>query len=94
VFLWADGIYSGLRADDERLCALIVIGRERAWPAVGDVALGFWAALEEVFPATRQQRRWVHKTASLLNYLPKSAQAKAKAALHGDLDGRDQKRSR
>jgi len=117
VYLWADGIYSGVRADEERLCALVVIGvNERghkrflaiedgmreskmSWAdllrdlkkrglvvppklAVGDGALGFWAALEEIFPATRQQRCWVHKTANVLNYLPKSAQAKAKAGLH------------
>jgi len=50
--------------------------------AVGDGALGFWAALEEIFPATRAQRCWVHKTANVLNYLPKSVQAKAKRALH------------
>jgi len=117
VYLWADGIYSGLRADDSRLCALVVIGvnhrgekrflaiedgvREstQSWRevlldlksrgpetppklAVGDGALGFWAALEEVYPPTRSQRCWVHKTSNVLNYLPKSVQGKAKAALH------------
>ena len=50
--------------------------------AVGDGALGFWAALEEIFPTTRHQRCWVHKTANVLNYLPKSLQARAKAGLH------------
>ena len=50
--------------------------------AVGDGALGFWAALDEVFPDTRRQRCWVHKTANILNALPKSLQAKAKADLH------------
>ena len=50
--------------------------------AVGDGALGFWAALDEVFPETRRQRCWVHKTANVLNDLPKSLQAKAKADLH------------
>jgi putative transposase len=50
--------------------------------AVGDGALGFWAALREIYPETRQQRCWVHKTANVLNYLPKSLQPKAKAALH------------
>jgi transposase-like protein len=50
--------------------------------ATGDGALGFWAALEEVFPTTRQQRCWVHKTANLLNKMPKSLQPKAKAMLH------------
>ena len=49
--------------------------------AVGDGALGFWAALEEVYPSTRHQRCWVHKTANVLNYLPKSVQAKAKGDL-------------
>jgi len=116
VYVWADGIYSGLRAEDVKLCALVVIGvNERgekhflsiedgiresteSWRAVlldlqsrglvapklatGDGALGFWAALDEIFPSTRHQRCWVHKTRNILNYLPKSAQAKAKSALH------------
>lgn len=116
-YCWVDGIYSGLRAEHQRLCMLVVIGvndrgekhflaiedgiREstQSWRevllglkmrglteapqlAVGDGALGFWAALDEVFPATRQQRCWVHKTINVLNYLPKSVQAKAKAGLH------------
>lgn len=50
--------------------------------AVGDGALGFWAALRKVFPETREQRCWVHKTANVLNKLPKSVQPKAKADLH------------
>jgi transposase-like protein len=50
--------------------------------AVGDGALGFWGALEELFPDTRDQRCWVHKTANVFNYLPKSVQAKAKSMLH------------
>lgn len=117
VYVWADGIYSGLRAEDERLCALVLIGvnergqkrflaiedgvreSKQSWLdllrdlkerglklapklAVGDGALGFWAALEEIFPQTRTQRCWVHKTANILNYLPKSLQARAKARLH------------
>ena len=117
VYVWADGIYSGLRAEDARLCALVLIGvnergqkrflaiedgvreskqswldvlrelKERGMKlaphlAVGDGALGFWAALAEVFPTTRPQRCWVHKTANILNYLPKSLQARAKAGLH------------
>ena len=47
-----------------------------------DGALGLWAALAEVFPRTRSQRCWVHKTANVLNALPKAVQAKAKAGLH------------
>lgn len=49
--------------------------------AVGDGALGFWAALREVFPDTREQRCWFHKIANVLNALPKSVQPGAKAAL-------------
>ena len=49
--------------------------------AVADGALGFWKALPEVWPKTREQRCWVHKTANVLNKLPKSLQRKAKHAL-------------
>lgn len=49
--------------------------------AVADGALGFWQAIEEVWPNTRGQRCWVHKTANVLNKLPKSQQPKAKRAL-------------
>lgn len=116
VYLWADGIYSGLRAEDAKLCALVIIGvnergekhflaiedgvREstQSWRevllklksrgmnipelAIGDGAMGFWAALDEIYPDTRQQRCWMHKTLNVLNCLPKSGQAKAKQALH------------
>ncbi|WP_151639233.1 IS256 family transposase, partial [Noviherbaspirillum aerium] len=51
--------------------------------ATGDGAMGFWAALEEVFPATRAQRCWFHKMGNVLNALPASQQAKAKAAMQG-----------
>ena len=50
--------------------------------AVGDGALGFWAALRKVFGETREQRCWVHKTANVLNELPKGKQSKAKKMLH------------
>ena len=50
--------------------------------AVADGALGFWKALGEVWPTTREQRCWVHKTANVLNKLPKSQQSKAKRSLH------------
>ncbi len=50
--------------------------------ATGDGALGFWKALRKVYPATRNQRCWVHKTANVLNKMPKSVQAKAKSMLH------------
>jgi len=116
VYVWADGVYSGLRAEQTKLCALVVIGvnergqkrflaiedgvREstQSWRevllklksrgmnvpelAIGDGAMGFWAALEEVYPESRQQRCWMHKTLNVLNCLPKSVQPKAKQALH------------
>jgi len=49
--------------------------------ATGDGAMGFWAALEEVFPATVAQRCWFHKMGNVLNALPASQQTKAKAGL-------------
>jgi transposase-like protein len=49
--------------------------------AIGDGALGFWTALREVFPSTREQRCWVHKTANVLGAMPKSIHEKAKADL-------------
>jgi putative transposase len=49
---------------------------------VGDGALGLWRALREVFPATREQRCWVHKVANVLGALPKSVQAGARRALN------------
>jgi putative transposase len=50
--------------------------------AIGDGALGFWAALDEVFTETKRQRCWVHKTANILDKLPKSVQPKAKSLIH------------
>lgn len=50
--------------------------------AVGDGALGFWAALAEVFPKSRRQRCWVHKTANVLDKMPKSLHKGAKSMLH------------
>ncbi len=57
--------------------------------AVGDGALGFWKALREVFPATREQRCWVHKTANVMDALPKSAQPAAKKALQDIYNAED-----
>lgn len=50
--------------------------------AIGDGSLGFWAALEEVFPSTRHQRCWVHKTVNILDKMGKSAQTHAKKLIH------------
>jgi transposase-like protein len=57
--------------------------------AVGDGALGFWAALREVFPQTREQRDWVHKAANVLDALPKSAHPAARKALAEIRDAED-----
>jgi putative transposase len=50
--------------------------------AIGDGALGFWAAAGEVFPGMKHQRCWVHKTANVLDKLPKGVQSKAKSMIH------------
>jgi transposase-like protein len=56
---------------------------------VGDGALGLWRALSEVFPATCEQRCWVHKVANVLNALPKSVHAGARRALNGIIEAED-----
>jgi len=116
VYVWADGIYSTLRGEDDRLCLLVLIGvneqgdkrllalsdgyreSKASWLsvvqdlqarglqdapklAIGDGALGFWAAINEAWPTTHHQRCWVHKTANVLAQLPDSLQGKAKAGL-------------
>lgn len=50
--------------------------------AIGDGALGFWAAIEEEYPKVNQQRCWVHKTANILDKLPKKIQPSAKELIH------------
>jgi putative transposase len=57
--------------------------------AVGDGALGFWKAVDEIFPATRHQRCWVHKAANVLNKVPKSVQPNMKADLREVRDAPD-----
>jgi len=116
-YVWADGIYFGVRLEDARQCMLVVIGAtkegrkellgltdgyresEASWKelllelkerglavdpklAIGDGSLGFWKALPQVFGSTRAQRCWKHKTANVLNKLPKGLQLKAKAELN------------
>ncbi len=111
-YIWADGIYSGLRSEKDKLCALVIIGvnergqkrflaiedgvREstQSWRevllklksrgmnvpqlAIGDGAMGFWAAMDEVYTQTRHQRCWVHKTAISLTLCPKAHSLKLK----------------
>ncbi len=59
--------------------------------AVGDGALGFWSALRDVFPGTRSQRDWVHKTMNTLDSMPKSVHFRAKAAIHEITEAEDKK---
>jgi transposase-like protein len=117
VYLWADGVYFNIRAEEAKQCLLVIVGvdeqghkeflaiedgyreSEQSWLelltdlkarglrhgpklAVGDGALGFWKALTKVYGKTRHQRCWVHKTANVLNKLPKGQQKKAKSRLH------------
>ena len=129
VYLWADGIHSNIRfndnegrdSDEKRQCLLVLMGAtadgtkeliavvdgfresELSWKellldlkarglrfdpllAIGDGALGFWKALEKVFPTTRVQRCTVHKTANVLDKMPKSVQPQAKRMLHSIWD--------
>lgn len=62
--------------------------------AVGDGALGFWKALREVFPETREQRCWVHRTANVLDALSKSAQPAAKNAIADIYDAEDKSQAK
>jgi len=80
-------IDSGFRESDLSWTELLLDIKRRGLKngpelAVGDGALGFWKALSKVYDNTRWQRCWVHKTANVLNKLPKSLQAKAKEKLH------------
>ena len=77
-----DGVRESTQSWREVLLKLKSRGMNIPELAIGDGAMGFWAALEEIYPGTRQQRCWMHKTMNVLNCLPKSAQAKAKQALH------------
>ncbi len=76
----------GYREDTQFWLGLLRDLRERGMRdpelAVGDGALGFWAALREVFPRTREQRCWVHKTANVLASLPERVQGEATRAVH------------
>jgi transposase-like protein len=80
-------VEDGMRESEASWLELLTGLRERGLTqgpklAVGDGALGFWKALSKVYPGTAHQRCWVHKTANVLNKLPKSMQPKVKAELH------------
>lgn len=80
-------VLDGYRESEQSWSELLIDLKQRGLTmapkiAVGDGALGFWAALRKVFPETREQRCWVHKTANVLNKMPRSVQPKAKGDLH------------
>ena len=79
------GLADGYRESAESWADLLRSLRRRGLAApvlaVGDGALGFWAALRDVFPETREQRCWVHKTANVLDALPKRLHSEAKTGL-------------
>ena len=80
-------VADGYRESEQSWTELLVSLRSRGLQmppklAIGDGALGFWAALRKCLPETREQRCLVHKTANVLNKLPKSVQARAKSDLH------------
>jgi putative transposase len=77
----------GYRESEQSWLTLLVNVKSRGLKldpklATGDGALGFWKALPQVFPTTREQRCWVHKTANVLDKLPKRLQPAAKEQLH------------
>jgi transposase-like protein len=79
-------IEDGYRESKESWLSVLRDLRDRGMQApviaVGDGALGFWDAVREVFPTTREQRCWVHKIANVLDKVPKSMQPKVKSSLH------------
>ena len=86
VYVWVDGIHTGVRlGGDSRLCCLVMVGA-RLDGKKELVALGFWAAIRDVFPETRSQRDWVHKSRNVLNSMPKSVHSRAKAAIKEFID--------
>jgi transposase-like protein len=81
------GVSDGYRESEQSWSALLLDVKKRGLTidpkvATGDGSLGFWAALRKVFPKTSEQRCWVHKSANVLDKLPKRLQAQAKDKLH------------
>ena len=81
------GVWDGYRESEQSWLELLLDLKRRGLTmepkvAVGDGAMGFWKALMQVYPSTRHQRCWVHKTKNILNKLPKSQQEHAKEHTH------------
>ena len=82
------GFQTGVRESAQSWRELLIDIKQRGLEiapdlAVGDGALGFWKAIEQIFPSTRHQRCWVHKTANVLNKVALSVQANMKTDLRG-----------
>ena len=80
-------MFDGQRESEQSWLELLLDAKGRGLTeapmlATGDGALGFWKALRQVFPATRQQRCWVHKTVNVLDKLPRGQGPSAKSMLH------------
>jgi putative transposase len=79
-------LQDGYRESTDSWLSLLRDLKQRGMPAprlaIGDGALGFWAALRQVYPGTKEQRCWVHKIANILDKLPKRVQPRAKDMLH------------
>jgi len=80
-------IADGFRESEQSWKALLLDAKSRGLVvdpklATGDGALGFWKALQQIYPTTREQRCWVHKTVNVLDKLPKRLQPEAKEKLH------------
>lgn len=80
-------VVDGYRESEQSWLSLLLDLKQRGLVvepklAIGDGSLGFWKALAKVYPTTREQRCWVHKTANVLDKLPKRLQSQAKEKLH------------
>jgi len=79
-------VCGGYRESTESWLEVLRDLKERHMPSpklcIGHGALGFWKALREVYPAAEKQRCWVHKTANVLDKLPKSIQSSPKSLIH------------
>ena len=89
-----DGFRESSESWKEVLRVLAERGLKSPLLAIGDGALGFWPALREVFPTTKEQRCWQHKTLNVLNYLPKALQARAKSQLREIWNAENRKEAR
>lgn len=79
-------VSGGYRESAESWLELLRDLKERGMPSpklcIGDGALGFWKAIRQVYPHAEHQRCWVHKTANILDKLPKTVQSSAKSLIH------------